>query len=208
MRPLLLWSTVSIPSTLRPSRSLIWSCRDSDCPKENRELAAEAQVALDEANIQTAAAEVQRSQAAVRQAQLDLSYTRVSAQESGLVTRRTVEAGAYVQTGQALLAIVPKQVWVVANFKETQLARLKPGQPVRLRVDAFPGRAFAGRVESLAPASGAQFALLPPDNATGNFTKIVQRVPVKIALDRQDAGDCEGRILPGMSTVVEVKVRE
>ena len=99
-------------------------------------------------------------------------------------------------------------VWVVANFKETQLARLKPGQPVRLRVDAFPGRVFAGHVESLAPASGAQFALLPPDNATGNFIKIVQRVPVKIALDRQDTADCEGRIVPGMSSVVEVKVRE
>jgi membrane fusion protein, multidrug efflux system len=113
-----------------------------------------------------------------------------------------------VQPGQALLALVQPDVWVVANFKETQLAHLKVGQPVRLHVDAFPDRVFSGRVESLAPASGAQFALLPPDNATGNFTKIVQRVPVRIVLDRQSTGDCEGRIVPGMSTVVEVKIRE
>ena len=113
-----------------------------------------------------------------------------------------------MQPGQALLALVQPDVWVEANFKETQLARMKPGQPVRLRVDALPGRVFSGHIESLAPASGSQFALLPPDNATGNFIKIVQRVPVRIAFDRPATGDCEGRIVPGMSAVVEVKVRE
>ena len=96
----------------------------------------------------------------------------------------------------------------MANFKETQLTHVKSGQPVRLRMDAFPGRAFTGQVESLAPASGAQFALLPPDNATGNFTRIVQRVPVKIVFDSRSADHCEGRIVPGMSAVVEVRVRE
>ena len=165
---------------------------------------------LQSAEAATAAsrAQQQAAQANLKDAELQLSYTEILAPAAGRIGKKNLETGNRVQPGQALLALVQPDVWVVANFKETQLARLKPGQPVRLRVDAFPGRAFAGRVESLAPASGAQFALLPPDNATGNFTKIVQRVPVKIALDRQDAGDCEGRILPGMSTVVEVKVRE
>ena len=169
-----------------------------------------ARSALQSAEAATAAARAQEqvAQANLKDADLQLSYTEIRAPAAGRIGRKNLETGNHVQPGQALLALVQPDVWVVANFKETQLARLKPGQPVRLRVDAFPGRVFAGHVESLAPASGAQFALLPPDNATGNFIKIVQRVPVKIALDRQDTGDCEGRIVPGMSTVVEVKVRE
>ena len=144
----------------------------------------------------------------VKEAELQLSYTEILAPAAGRIGKKNLETGNRVQPGQALLALVQPDVWVAANFKETQLARLKPGQPVRLRVDAFPGRIFTGQVESLAPASGAQFALLPPDNATGNFTKIVQRVPVKIAFDSQSTGDCEGRIVPGMSAVVQIKVRE
>src|SRR5208282_2394080 len=104
----------------------------------NRELAAQAQAALDQANIQTAADEVKSSEAAVRQAELNVSYTQLKAHESGYVTRKTVEAGSYVQPGQALLAIVPPEVWVVANFKETQLTHMQPGQPVTIRVDAYP----------------------------------------------------------------------
>jgi membrane fusion protein (multidrug efflux system) len=103
---------------------------------------------------------------------------------------------------------VESEVWVTANFKETQLAHLQPGQPVRVKIDALPGRTFTARVESLAPASGAQFALLPPDNATGNFTKIVQRIPVKMVFDSQALASCASRLAPGMSAVVEVKVRD
>ena len=166
--------------------------------------------ALQSAEAATAAARAQQqvAQADVKDTELQLSYTEIRAPAAGRIGRKNLETGNRVQPGQALLALVQPDVWVEANFKETQLARLKPGQPVRLRVDALPGRLLAGHVESLAPASGSQFALLPPDNATGNFIKIVQRVPVKIAVDRQDASDCEGRIVPGMSTLVEVKVRE
>ena len=112
-----------------------------------------------------------------------------------------------MQAGQALLAVVAPEVWVTANYKETQLEQLRPGQRVSLEVDSFPGHKFAGTVESLSPASGAEFALLPPDNATGNFTKIVQRVPVKIVFNEASVRDFAGRIVPGMSVVVKVDVR-
>jgi len=169
----------------------------------NRELAAEAQARLDQANIQTAAAEVKSSEAAVRQAELNLSYTQVKAYEAGYATRKTVEAGSYVQPGQALLAIVPREVWVVANFKETQLAHMRPGQPVTVWVDAYPHFKFSGRVDSIQSGAGARFSLFPPENATGNYVKVVQRVPVKIALD--SISDSRVVLGPGMS--VEPKVR-
>ena len=171
---------------------------------QSKELAAEAQAALDEASIQTAAAEVQGSEAAVHQAELNLSYTQVKAPAAGYVTHRTVEAGAYVQTGQALLAIVPHQVWVVANFKETQLAHMRAGQPVTLRVDAYPQHHFQGHVDSIQSGTGPRFSLLPPENATGNYVKVVQRVPVKIVLD--DAESAGVVLGPGMSVVPEVRV--
>lgn len=169
----------------------------------NKQLAAEAQLGLSKANIKTAQADVQRTEAAVRQAELDLSYTQIKAPEAGLVTHRTVEAGAYVQTGQALLAIVPRHVWVVANFKETQLTHMRPGQPVEVKVDAYPQLRFKGHVDSIQAGAGARFSLLPPENASGNFVKVVQRVPVKIALD--SAADTNLVLGPGMS--VEPKVR-
>jgi membrane fusion protein (multidrug efflux system) len=171
----------------------------------NKELAAEAQSALDQASIQTASAEVQGSEAAVHQAELNLSYTQVKAPEAGYVTHRTVEAGAYVQTGQALLAIVPHQVWVVANFKETQLTDMRAGQPVAVTVDAYPQVKFKGHVDSLQSGTGPRFSLLPPENATGNYVKVVQRVPVKIVLD--DAADANYVLGPGMSVVPEVRVK-
>jgi membrane fusion protein (multidrug efflux system) len=171
----------------------------------NKELAAEAQVTLDQANIGTASAAVKSSEAAVRQAELDLSYTQVRAHESGYVTHRTVEPDSYVQPGEALLAIVPKDVWVVANFKETQLNHLRAGQPVTLRVDAYPGTKFTGRVDSIQAGAGARFSLLPPENASGNYVKVVQRVPVKIALD--NAADTQQILGPGMSVVPEVRVK-
>jgi membrane fusion protein (multidrug efflux system) len=170
--------------------------------------AAESALTSARASAVAAQAQEQVAEANLEDADLQLSYTEILAPAAGLIGRKNLESGNRVQPGQALLALVEPDVWVVANFKETQLTHLKPSQPVRLRVDAFPGRVFAGHVESLGPASGAQFALLPPDNATGNFTRIVQRVPVKIVFDRQSLGDCSGRIVPGMSGVVEVKVRE
>lgn len=170
----------------------------------NKELAAEAQVMLDEANIQTAKAEVRKNEAAVRQAGLDLSYTRVTAPVSGLVTHRTVQAGAYVQPGQALLALVPRNVWVIANFKETQLTHIRPGQPVAVKVDAYPKIEFKGHVDSIQAGAGARFSLLPPENASGNYVKVVQRVPVKIALD--DVNDTQHVLGPGMSVEPEVRV--
>jgi len=118
-----------------------------------------------------------------------------------------VESGNRIQPGQALLALAEEEVWVVANFKETQLARMQSGQRVEITVDALPGHKFSGHLESMSPASGAQFALLPPDNATGNFTKVVQRLPVKILFDPESIGEFRDRIRPGLSVVVNVAVR-
>jgi membrane fusion protein (multidrug efflux system) len=171
----------------------------------NKELAAEAQLGLDKANIQTAAAEAQMNQAVVRQAELDLSYTRVTAPESGFVTHRSVETGAYVQTGQALLAIVPRQVWVVANYKETQLIHMRPGQPATVEMDAYPQIKFKGHVDSIQAGAGPRFSLLPPENASGNYVKVVQRVPVKIVID--DVAGTNYVLGPGMSVVPEVRVK-
>ena len=173
----------------------------------NKELAAEAQVSLDQASIQTAAAEVKRSEAAVRQAELDLSYTEVKAQESGYVTRKTVEVGSYAQPGQALLAIVQRDVWVVANFKETQLTHMRSGQPVTVHVDAYPHFKLTGHVDSIQSGSGARFSLFPPENATGNYIKILQRVPVKIVFDDSSESGPALALGPGMSVEPKVRVR-
>ncbi|MEI2722103.1 MAG: HlyD family secretion protein [Verrucomicrobiota bacterium] len=169
--------------------------------------AAQAAVAAARARTNSAEAQVQVASANLKDAELQLTYTDITAPAAGRIGRKNVETGNRVQPGQALLAVVSPEVWVVANFKETQLTHLRPGQTVKLNVDTFPGRVFAGRVESVAPASGAQFALLPPDNATGNFTKIVQRVPVKIVFDDEALRDCAGRIVPGMSATVKVNIR-
>lgn len=171
----------------------------------NKQLAAESQVTLDRASIETAAAEVKRSEAAVRQAELNLSYTQVKVQESGYVTRKTVEAGAYVQPGQALLAIVPRDVWVVANFKETQLTHMRPGQPVTVEVDAYSHLKLNGHVDSIQSGSGARFSLFPPENATGNYIKVLQRVPVKIVFTNLTRTDLV--LGPGMSVEPKVRVR-
>ena len=170
-----------------------------------REVAAEASFDEAQAAFDVAHADVEAARAALRNAELDLSYTRIRAPESGRVTRRAVEAGAYVQVGQALLAIVPAHVWVVANFKETQLTFMRPGQPVEVEVDAYPRRVFKGRVDSIQAGTGSRFSLLPPENATGNFIKVVQRVPVKIIFD--EAPDSHYLLAPGMSVVPVVRIR-
>lgn len=171
----------------------------------NRIRAAEAQAALSQASIATAEANVAQSEAALRQAQLNLSYTRITAPETGYVTHRTVEQGSYVQAGQALLAIVPRHVWVVANFKETQLAHMRPGQRVTVHVDSYPRLKLTGHVDSIQSGSGAQFSLFPPENATGNYVKVVQRVPVKLVLD--DVSDANVVLGPGMSVEPKVRVK-
>jgi len=173
----------------------------------NKQLAAESQVTLDQASIETAAAEVKRSEAAVRQAELDLSYTQVKVHESGYVTRKTVEAGSYIQPGQALLAIVPRDLWVVANFKETQLTHMRPGQPVTVRVDAYPHLKLTGHVDSIQSGAGARFSLFPPENATGNYIKVLQRVPVKIVFNNSSGSGSTFTLGPGMSVEPKVRVR-
>jgi membrane fusion protein (multidrug efflux system) len=155
------------------------------------------------ANVRAADARLAAAQTAVDNAQLQLSYTVITAPASGVVARRSVEPGELVQVGQQLMAVVPDSgVWVTANLKETQLEHVSPGDSAEFSVDAYPGVTFHGAVQSLSPATGARFALLPPDNATGNFTKVVQRVPVRIAVDNPAAADHPLR--PGMSVEVTI----
>ena len=138
---------------------------------------------MSQSQTSVAEAEVDRAKAEVEQARLNLTYTKIHAPISGHVTRKSVEMGAYVQTGQPLLALVDPDVWAIANFKETQLAKMRPGQPVTVSLDTHPGVALAAHVDSLQRGSGARFGLLPPENATGNYVKVVQRVPAKIVFD-------------------------
>jgi membrane fusion protein (multidrug efflux system) len=140
----------------------------------------------------------------VQQAELQLSYTRIFAPFDGRVTKKSVEPGNYVQPGQTLFSLVPPEVWVVANFKETQLRRMRVGQPVSVRADAVPGRDFRAHVESVQVGTGSRFTILPPENATGNFVKVVQRVPVKIVFD-EPAADLE-RLWAGESVEPKVDV--
>jgi membrane fusion protein (multidrug efflux system) len=164
---------------------------------------AQREVDVLRAKLVQARALAKRSQAMERRAELDVGYTTITAPIDGVVGSRSLRLGQYVQGGTQLLAIVPlREVYVVANFKETQLTHARSGQPVRLRVDTFPGVDLRGYVDDLAPATGLEFSLLPPDNATGNFTKIVQRIPVKIRLDPGQT--LSGQIRPGMS--VEVRI--
>jgi membrane fusion protein (multidrug efflux system) len=164
------------------------------------------QVAIVDARAASSAAKADMARAAVEQATLNLTYAEVRAPVAGIVSRRTVEVGQVVQAGQPLLALVDlDDVWVTANFKENQLASIKPGQPATVAVDAFGGRRYRGRVDSIAAATGARFSLLPPENATGNYVKVVQRVPVKIVLE--PGQDREHRLRPGMSVVPTVLTR-
>jgi len=155
----------------------------------------------------TAVAAVAQATAALEDANLQLSYTIIKAPVTGRVGRKSVEAGQRVQVGQPLMAIVEDQPWVIANFKETQLEKMRTGQRVQVEIDTFSKHKFYGHVDSLAPGSGNEFALLPPDNATGNFTKIVQRIPVKIVLDQDSVHGYENLLSPGMSSVVTVATK-
>jgi len=162
------------------------------------------QVELLKAEIAQAVAATSRADALQHQAELNLSYTTIIAPIDGVIGNRTLRAGQYVQAGTQLMSLVPASgAYVIANFKETQLTNVQAGQPVDIDVDMFPGKPVHGHVDSLAPASGQEFALLPPDNATGNFTKVVQRIPVKIALESSGV-----ELRPGMSVIPTIQTQK
>lgn len=164
---------------------------------------APAQMTATKARAAAAEARVQQARASLAQAELNLEYATIKAPVKGTVSRKTIEVGQLVQPGQPLMSIIPlDNVWVVANFKETQLEDMRAGQTATVKVDAYGGRVFKGKVESIAAATGARFSLLPPENATGNFVKVVQRVPVKIVLEGNQ--DPEHLLRPGMSVVPTV----
>jgi len=167
------------------------------------------QISMKSADAQSKIAKVEQARAALEAAQLNLSYTEVVAPIDGVATHKQVELGQIVQIGQGLMTLVPLQdVWVTANFKETQLRSMKPGQKARVKVDTY-GRSFDGHVDSIAGATGAVLSLLPPENATGNYVKVVQRIPVRVDFDHNDAPDFnkDGLLRPGMSVEPDVKVR-
>ena len=187
---------------------------------QSKNAGAEAAIARDKANLVSALKQVDllkaevaqavaasaRAAALQNQAELNLSYTTISAPIDGVVGNRTLRTGQFVQAGTQLMSLVPASgAYIIANYKETQLTHVHEGQAVDVAVDMFPGKVVHGHVDSLAPASGQEFALLPPDNATGNFTKVVQRIPVKIALD----GGAPIELRPGMSVIpsIETKTR-
>jgi membrane fusion protein (multidrug efflux system) len=167
---------------------------------------APQRVTMTEAEAASAEARVEQASAELRRAELDLEYTVVRAPVSGVVARKSVEVGEFVRPGQAVLAVVAlDEVWVVANFKETQVRSMRPGQRARVEVDAYPGRDYEGHVESIGAATTSSFSLLPPENASGNFVKVVQRLPVKIVFDQpQDRGR---PLRPGMSVIARVYTR-
>ncbi|MDE1976947.1 MAG: HlyD family secretion protein [Elusimicrobia bacterium] len=154
---------------------------------------------------QQAKAQVELAQAGLEQARLNLSYTKISAPTDGHVSEKSAVAGMYVQTGQDLMAIVPNKLWVLANFKETEVTDMHPGQKVRITIDTYPGVVFHGHVNSIQRGTGAAFSLLPPENATGNFVKVVQRIPVKIVFD--DAPNPTYPLAVGMSVEPTVDLR-
>jgi membrane fusion protein, multidrug efflux system len=167
---------------------------------------APEQVTASRARLAAAEAKVRQNEAMVKQAELNLEYSTVKAPVKGIVSRKGVEVGQVIQQGQPLMTVIPlDRIWITANFKETQLEQMRPGQRVKIEVDAYGGREFSGKVESLAAATGSRFSLLPPDNATGNYVKVVQRVPVRILLD--EGQDPEHLLRPGMSVVPTVYIR-
>jgi membrane fusion protein (multidrug efflux system) len=161
---------------------------------------------IDALKAQRSSAEAALAQANAQhdQAELNLSYTTVTAAQAGRVVNLTTAVGQFAQAGTDLTMFVPDEIWVTANYKETQLAHMRPGEPVTLRIDAYPARVIAGHVASIQPGSGTAFSLLPAENATGNFVKVVQRVPVKIVMDNPPADVALG---PGMSVVPSARVR-
>jgi membrane fusion protein, multidrug efflux system len=183
-------------STLRQQQAALKSSQASLAAAEGQVRALKAQQANAEATLSQAEAQAQ-------QAELNLSYTKVVAAQPGRVVNLSAAVGQYAATGTSLTMFVPDEIWIAANFKETQLDQMRPGQPATIRIDAYPGQPLRGHVESVQPGSGTAFSLLPAENATGNYVKIVQRVPVKIRLDHVPADLPLG---PGMSVVPTVRI--
>jgi membrane fusion protein (multidrug efflux system) len=174
---------------------------------------AGASVVLSKSSIEAATAEIGVAKAkqasaavALRESELQCEYTILRSPVDGRVGRRNVETGQPVIPAQPLIALVGNDLWLTANFKETQISAIRPGQAARIRFDAFPDREWPGTVESVSPASGSRFALLPPDNATGNFTRVVQRLPIRIRLDESTRREIGSRLAPGLSAKVRVRV--
>jgi membrane fusion protein (multidrug efflux system) len=166
-------------------------------------------VAATEARAKSADAQVLRYKSALDQAQLNLGYTTIVAPVDGVVGKRSVQVGQNVSPGQDLMAVVPlREIWVTANFKETQLAHMLPGQPVKVKVDTYGGRTWEAHVSSIGAATGAKYSLLPPENATGNYVKVVQRIPVRLDFDNNDKPEFnqDGLLRPGMSVTPDVNV--
>jgi membrane fusion protein (multidrug efflux system) len=191
-------------ATARSANATLEAARRKTASNEALVAEERQQLAHNQAQIDLAATEIEQAQAAARLVDLALSYTKILAPSDGRVTRKSVEKGAYVQVGQILMALVPRDVWVTANFKESQLTHMRPSQVAEIRVDAYPDMRYRGHVDSIQAGSGAQFSLLPTENAVGNYVKVVQRVPVKIMFDSPRA---DGHLLgPGMSVVPIVRV--
>lgn len=169
--------------------------------------ASQVQTEVNSKNYDVANAAIEEATAKLQEAALNLSYTTIVAPTTGRIGKKSVEVGQHVQPGQPLVTLVSDDLWVVANFKETQLEKMRPHQEVELKVDSFPGHIFKGTIDSVAPGSGSSFAVLPSDNATGNFTKIVQRVPVKVVFNKASLGMYSDLLVPGMSVIVDVEVK-
>jgi membrane fusion protein (multidrug efflux system) len=161
--------------------------------------------AIAKSDFDAAQASLDVTKARLDQARLNLDYTEIRAPEAGKITRKNVEPGDYLQVGQTLCAVVPQNFWVLANYKETQLAHMRVGQKATIWVDSLPGRTFAAHVDSLQSGTGSEFSLLPPENATGNYVKVVQRIPVKLVFD--EPADVIALLAPGMSVQPEVQVK-
>ncbi len=182
-------------------KSMKSSLEDAEAKLRSAETAPKA-IAQAQANSDELAAQVKQAQADLAQSEIDLAYTKVTAPIDGRITKRSVEQGNFIQPGQALASLVGNDVWVTANFKETQLRHMHAGQKVDIKIDAYPDQTFTGKVDSIQSGTGAFFSAFPPENATGNFVKIVQRVPVKITFD--EIPDAKLAIGPGMSVIPTV----
>jgi membrane fusion protein (multidrug efflux system) len=168
---------------------------------------AMSQVITAQANVTAAEGDLLKAQADTKRAEVNLGYCRIAAPSDGKVTNKAIDPGMYVTSAMQMLVLVPTDVWVTANFKETQLTHMQPGQPVTISVDAYPDRKYLGTVNSIQSGTGSRFSIIPAENATGNFVKVVQRVPVKITFDGNANNDLRHLLAPGMSAEPKVRVR-
>lgn len=197
-------SRQSLENAVAAEKQALSNLEDVKARLRTAETAPDA-IAASEAAVQELQADVARAEADLEHAQNNLEATTMRAAQDGRITRKSVEVGAYVQPGQQLTTLVGDDVWIIANYKETQLNGMKAGQPVDIEIDSFPGHEFHGKVDSIQSGSGSRFSLFPPENATGNFVKIVQRVPVKIIFDEAPSKDLP--LGPGMSVVPTVHIQ-